>query len=116
MKCEGRNGFLTLSDCPNPPVRACDFCARQMCTAHLAPQSGFTKCLDCAVNDPSLTADETEHDSLWASRYRNSYYSSTGYQPVYGRTYFDAGDSRSFHDRQRDWGEDETDRGGFGAS
>lgn len=124
MICAARKGFLTLSDCGNPAMTTCSNCGRPMCTAHLSMQSGFTMCLDCAATagttDPNQQQQTTnqpdEYDDVWAHRYRDSYYSSTGYRPVYGTTYYDSHDSRSFADRQRDWGEDEVDRGGFGAS
>jgi len=116
MTCEARKGFLTLSDCQNPPVTQCSNCARSMCSAHLAPQSGFTMCFDCAAANPNM--QEGENDELWAHRYRDEYRTSTSYMPMYasGHHYYDSQDSRSFDERERDAREDETDRGGFGES
>jgi hypothetical protein len=115
MNCEGRKGFLTLSDCENPGATACANCGRTMCPAHLAPQTGFSTCLDCAATDPNV--QEGEYDDVWAHRYRQSYYDSTGYMPVYGaHSAFSRHDSRSFHDGTRDYDESDTDTGGFEAS
>jgi hypothetical protein len=115
--CEARKGFLTLSNCENPGVTACSNCGRMMCPAHLAPQTGFTMCLDCAATNANVQ-ETGEYDDVWAHRYRDDYYSSTGYTPVYGhsRSSFDRYDSQSFDDQDRDLGEDEVDRGGFDAS
>jgi hypothetical protein len=112
MNCEGRKGFLTLANCENPATTACSNCGRMMCTMHLAPQSGFTMCLDCAATNPQYQR-EGEYDDTWAAGYRRSYYDDTGYQPVSG---FSRYDRSSFHTRTRNDSEDETDRGGFDAS
>jgi hypothetical protein len=81
MTCEARKGFLTLSGCENPVASACSNCGRSMCTAHLAPQTGFSMCYDCAAQDQNV--QEGEYDDVWSHRYRNDYYSTTGYTPVY---------------------------------
>jgi hypothetical protein len=114
--CMARKGFLTLSDCGSMAVTMCSNCGRAMCPAHLAPQSGFTMCLDCAATN--LPQDQTNgYDDVWARRYRNDYYSSTGYTPAgSGTPYYDSSDTGAFNDRQRDADEDDVDRGGFGAS
>jgi hypothetical protein len=115
MNCEARKGFLTLSDCENPAARACANCGRSLCPTHLAPPD-FSMCLDCAANNPQSQPDdpqnEGEYDDVWAHRYRSSYYTSTGYSP----NHYDRQDMGSFNDRQGDDVEDETERGGFGAS
>ena len=112
MNCEGRKGFLTLADCENPAMTPCANCGRTMCTAHLAPQSGFTTCLDCAATNPEYR-NEGEYDETWAAGYRRSYYDDTGYTPVYG---FARHDRSSFTSRTRNVSEDETEPGGFDAS
>jgi hypothetical protein len=112
MNCEGRKGFLTLANCENPGVTACANCARMMCPVHLAPQSGFTTCLDCAATNPQMQR-EGEYDETWAAGYRRSYYDDTGYEPVYG---FSHHDRSSFTSRTRNVSEDETEGGGFDAS
>ena len=114
MICQARKGFLTLSQCENPGVTACAQCGRTMCPAHLAAQTSFTTCLECAAANPNV--QEGEYDDVWSSRYRQSYYNDTGYMPVGGRHRFDSYDSSSFDDRRRDLDEDERDRDGFGAS
>lgn len=115
MNCEGRKGFLTLADCENPGVTACANCGRMMCPAHLSAQTGFTTCLDCAAANPQQQQqqEEGEYDETWATGYRNSYYSDTGYTPV---SSFDRHDRSSFTTRTRNESEDETERGGFDAS
>lgn len=118
--CMARRGFLTLSDCGNPAASLCTTCSRPMCAAHLAPQSGFTQCFDCAATN--ATVREGEHDDLWAHRYRSTYYTASGYRPIYSGshhdTYYDDQDVRSFDDEPNEEmiDEEETDRGGFGES
>ncbi len=112
MNCEGRKGFLTLANCENPGATACANCARMMCPAHLAPQSGFTTCLDCAATNPEMNR-EGEYDETWAAGYRRSYYADTGYTPVHG---FSHHDRSSFTTRTRYASEDETEGDGFDAS
>ena len=115
--CEAQKGFLTLSGCENPAVTACSNCGRSMCPTHLAPQSGFTTCLDCAAT--TTTDQEGEYDEVWSHRYRHSYYASTGYTPMdrsRSDDYYDSQDAQSFTERERDASEDEVERGGFGES
>ena len=112
MNCEGRKGFLTLANCENPAMTACSNCGRMMCTIHLAPQSGFTMCHDCAATNPQYQ-QEGEYDDTWAAGYRSSYYNDTGYEPVSG---FSHHDRSSFTSRTRNVSEDETETGGFDAS
>ena len=95
-----------------------------MCTMHLAPQSGFTTCLDCMARDPNVQPSaEDESDGVWAHRYRDNYYSSSSYRPYYygssyNDTYYDDQDVRSFDDDVNAQGalEDDTETGGFQAS
>jgi hypothetical protein len=113
--CEARKGFLTLSTCENPAVRACAQCGQSMCPTHLTPQSGFTTCFDCAASGSDVR--EGEYDDVWAHRYRSRYYSSTGYMPMaWSSRDYDQQDARSFDERERDAAEDENDRRGFGDS
>jgi hypothetical protein len=118
MNCEARKGFLTLSGCENPAATACSNCGRTMCTAHLAPQTGFSMCFDCAATNQNV--QEEEYDDVWSHRYRNDYYTTTGYTPLYssyrGSSYYDRQDANSFDDTVRDSAEDDVDRGGFGES
>ena len=113
--CVARKGFLTLSDCGATAVRPCANCGRSMCSTHLSAASGFTKCLDCAAT--SEPEKPGEYDDLWARRYRNTYYTATGFLPVYGASrLYDQGDARSFDGGRQDLMEDDVDRGGFGDS
>ena len=111
MNCEGRKGFLTLSNCENPGVTPCANCARMMCPVHLSARSGFTTCLDCAAVTPQEQQEEGEYDETWAAGYRRSYYDDTGYSPVFSHH-----DRHSFTSRTRNVSEDETEQGGFDAS
>lgn len=111
MNCEGRKGFLTLSNCENPGVTACASCARMMCPAHLSARSGFTTCLDCAAASLQNQQERGEHDETWAAGYRRSYYDDTGYSPVFSHH-----DRSSFTSGTRNVSEDETETGGFDAS
>jgi len=113
-QCAARKGFLTLSDCGEPAVTACANCGRPMCSAHLSTQSGFTMCLDCAASDQNV--QEGEYDGVWRNRYRDSYYTSSGYYPMHSSSYYDTQDAASFDGTPRDADEDATDRGGFGDS
>lgn len=113
--CEARKGFLTLSGCENPAVRACSQCGHSMCSTHLTPQSGFSKCFNCTAS--SLSVPDGEYDDIWAHRYRSRYYSSTGYTPMaWSSRDYDDQDARSFDERELDAAEDENDRRGFGDS
>jgi hypothetical protein len=115
--CEALKGFLTLSGCENPAVTACSNCGRSMCSAHLAPQSGFSMCFDCAATNADV--QEGEYDGVWSNRYRSSYYASTGYAPMDWSSRhddYDEQDVRSFDERERDAAEDEVERGGFDES
>lgn len=113
--CMARSGFLTLSDCGEPAASMCATCARPICAAHLAPQSGFTKCLDCAATDPNVEEGEGEYDDVWAHRYRNDYYSGT-YTPFYvgttHDTYYDRQDVRSFDSSANEFTEEDEGEGG----
>ena len=121
--CMARRGFLTLTDCGNPAMTMCSTCTRPMCTMHLSPQSGFTQCLDCAATQPAAEGEEGEYDGVWAHRYRDEYYSSTGYTPMYSGSrvddsYYDSQDVRSFDDDVNGGAADEGDEemGGFDES
>ena len=122
--CRARRGFFTLRDCGERAVKQCALCARPMCSPHLSPQSGFTRCLDCegrAVEKavlatpgkkpampaakgnaaPPSPANAPLTDPAWPHRYRDRYYSRSGYEPFYWGatshdTYYDSYDTRSF--------------------
>jgi len=114
--CRARRGFFSLRDCGEMAVRQCILCGRPMCSPHLSPQSGFTRCLDCegrAVEKdvlatpgyrkdpaPPPPADQPLTDPVWPHRYRERYYSRTGYAPFYAGSYhdsyYDRYDTRSF--------------------
>lgn len=116
MICAARKGFLTLSDCGEPAATMCANCGRPMCAKHLSPTSGFTNCYDCtATTAPQEEGQQGQgqYDDAWAHRYRDDYYRTSGYTPM---TYYDSHDRTSFDSRQDDFGEDEVERGGFGAS
>lgn len=114
--CVARKGFLTLTDCGKTASRTCANCGKNMCAEHLAAQTGFSQCLDCAAANAEVK--EGDYDPLWAHRYRNTYYTTTGFLPVYGAAaYFDQRDARSFStSAEVDFAEDDVDRGGFGDS
>lgn len=127
--CMARRGFLTLSDCENPATTACSNCGRMMCPVHLSPTSGFSMCLDCAATvrtgeegkeGKEGETGEQEYNEEWAAGYRNDYYSSTRYAPVYTGshhdTYYDGQDVRSFDSEEQGIVDDDEDRGGFGDS
>ena len=121
--CRARRGFFSLRDCGERAAKQCALCARPMCSPHLSPQSGFTRCLDCegrAVEkdvlatpgkkpatpaeklnaSPPEPADAPLTDPAWSHRYRDRYYSRSGYEPFYFGTvsdsYYDNYDTRSF--------------------
>jgi hypothetical protein len=113
--CAARKGFLTLSDCGKSVTRNCANCGRGMCSEHLAAQTGYSLCLDCAAAKTEVK--EGDYDPLWAHRYRNAYYTSTGFLPVYGAAMmFDRSDRMSFTSTTTDTFDDDVDRGGFGDS
>ena len=115
--CEAQKGFLTLSGCENPVARTCAHCSRSMCSAHLAPQTGFSMCFDCAASNPDV--QEEQYDDVWSRRYRSSYYATAGYAPMYWSSHdshYDRQDAHSFDERQGDAAEDDVERGGFGES
>ena len=108
--CRARRGFFSLRDCGEASVKQCALCARPMCSPLLSPRSGFTRCLDCegrAVEKDVLAApgkkknappprsvDEPLTNPAWAHRYREGYYSRSGYVPFYTGAYYD-----SYYDR-----------------
>jgi len=115
--CRARRGFFSLRDCGERAAKQCALCSRPMCSPHLSSKSGYTRCLDCegrAVEKdvlatpgkkqkdaaPPRTVDEPLTDPAWANRYRDNYYSRTGYMPFYAGTYYDSYydsyDTRSF--------------------
>ena len=114
QNCRARRGFFSLRDCGEPSVRQCALCARPICSPHLSPRSGFTRCLDCdgrAVEKdvlatpgkkkdaappppPDQPANDPLTDPSWTNRYRDRYYSRTGYAPYYTGAYYD-----SYYDR-----------------
>ena len=123
--CMARRGFLTLSDCENMATTACSNCGRMMCPVHLSPTSGFSMCLDCAATTQNQQTQEGEtgeqdYNEEWATGYRNDYYSSSRYAPVYtgshSDSYYDSQDVRSFDTEEQGVVDDEEDRGGFGES
>jgi len=119
-KCRARRGFFSLRDCGEMAAKQCAMCGRPVCSQHLSPQSGFSRCLDCegrqeeqsAVNggaaakqqqqqqQQQTTPDQPLNDPAWSYRYRDRYYSRYGYAPIYAGyyhdTYYDRYDTRSF--------------------
>lgn len=119
MNCVAAKGFLTQSDCGAPAARACAHCGRPMCTVHLAPQTGFSMCLDCAATQqpPQEQGTPTDYDGTWARGYRNTYYAATGYRPYHGgRDSYDRHDSSLFDDRGYDSPRIDAPDGGFDVS
>jgi len=116
--CRAKRGFFSLRDCGEMAVKQCALCGRPVCSMHLSPRSGFTNCLDCdgrqAENDAlhqnqqqqpnqqqqQATPDQPLDDPGWTYRYRDRYYSRSGYAPVYMGShydsYYDRYDTRSF--------------------
>ncbi len=108
--CRAKRGFFSLRDCGEMPVKQCALCGRPMCSPHLSPQSGFTRCLDCdgrAVekqvlqkDQPPPPPDQPITDPAWSYRYRDRYYSTAHYAPLYAGVYYDhyydRYDTRSF--------------------
>jgi len=102
--CRAKRGFFSLRDCGEMAVKDCVLCGRPVCSQHLSPQSGYTRCLDCEgratekkVLDPKAPPpppDAPLTDRGWAYRYRDRYYSRSHYAPVYVGSYYD-----SYYDR-----------------
>jgi hypothetical protein len=119
MICVAAKGFLTQSDCGAPAARSCAHCGRQMCTMHLAPQTGFSMCLDCAATQQQPTQEQgapQEYNDTWARGYRNSYYGATGYRPYHDTTdTYNRHDSSSF-DEGYEMRHIDVDDGGFDVS
>lgn len=113
-KCRAKRGFFSLRDCGEMSVKQCALCGRPVCSQHLSPQSGFTRCLDCegraverdAIDPkaPPPPPDQPVSDPGWSYRYRDRYYSRAGYAPIYAGTYYDSYydryDTRSFDSSQ----------------
>lgn len=112
-RCRAKRGFFSLRDCGEAVVKQCALCGRPMCSRHLSPQSGYTRCLDCdarGVEKQTLDqksqatqaaqASQPIDDPAWAYRYRDRYYERDRYAPVYVGTYYDhyydRYDTRSF--------------------
>ena len=110
--CRAKRGFFSLRDCGEMAVKQCALCGRPVCSMHLSPQSGFTNCLDCEGRQSERQAlqptqqqqqaspDQPLTDPGWSYRYRNGYYSRSGYAPIYTGShydsYYDRYDTRSF--------------------
>jgi hypothetical protein len=111
-RCRAKRGFFSLRDCGEMSVKQCALCGRPMCSHHLSPMSGFTRCLDCegrsaekdvvaqksqpqsqAQKTPPPAPDQPLTDPSWPYRYRNRYY-DRGYAPIYTGVYYD-----SYYDR-----------------
>jgi hypothetical protein len=110
--CRAKRGFFSLRDCGEMAVKQCALCGRPMCAAHLSPQSGFSRCLDCegrqaeqqVLHQPkqqpkqpqqaAAPPDQPLNDPSWSYRYRDRYYTRSGYAPIYAGTYYD-----SYYDR-----------------
>jgi hypothetical protein len=132
--CRAKRGFFSLRDCGEMAVKQCALCGRPVCSMHLSPQSGFTNCLDCAGRQAENAAlgqqqpppDQPLDDPGWTYRYRDRYYSRSGYAPVYTGShydsYYDRYDTRSFDSNMassgpasRDW-DDSAGSSGIGDS
>jgi hypothetical protein len=104
QNCKAKNGFFSLRDCGEPANNACTDCKRAMCSKHLSPASGFSRCLDCEARKPSTdqaaqaAEDLAYDDPAWPYRYRRRYYRdySPWYFGVYYDSYYDDYDYRSF--------------------
>ena len=109
-KCRAKRGFFSLRDCGEMSVKQCALCSRPMCSQHLSPMSGFTRCLDCdgraaekevvsqkqkpQMNAPPPPGEQPLNDPTWSHRYRDRYYRDSGYAPIYTGAYYD-----SYYDR-----------------
>src|SRR6058998_2344200 len=98
-RCRAKRGFFSLRDCGEMSVKQCAGCGRPMCSQHLSPQSGFTRCLDCegrAVEKEAIAKKDSPppskplDDPTWSYRYRDRYYSRSGYAPIYTGYYYDS--------------------------
>ena len=76
--CKAKNGFFSLRDCGAPANNSCVDCKRAMCSLHLSPASGFTRCLDCEARNPTkdpqdptkpVVDDDAYDDPGWSYRY-----------------------------------------------
>ena len=113
-RCRAKRGFFSLRDCGEMSVKQCALCGRQMCSQHLSPMSGFSRCLDCEgraaekgvvarksqKNAPQPPPEQPLDDPTWSHRYRDRYYRTGAYAPIYLGThhdsYYDSYDTRSF--------------------
>lgn len=120
MICTARRGFLTLSDCGEPAATSCANCGQPVCAAHLSSRSGFTNCLECSATAAPAAEGEEPYDDVWAHRYRDDYYRTSGYTPLYGTaagvTAYAAHDAAGFDGRPDDFAEEESEGAGFGDS
>jgi hypothetical protein len=124
MNCECKSGFFALRDCGQPALGQCQSCSRAMCHAHASAESRFAECRDCwarrnQATDPDMTDRNRRYDDDWATSYRSRYYAA-GYAPIYAGShyhhYYDRYDTRAFAATDRDIGDDDDVRAGFGDS
>jgi hypothetical protein len=107
--CSAKRGFFSLRDCDGMVAAQCAACGRPMCSHHLSPDSGFTRCLDCEARNaeklaltggPPLVVEQPLADPAWPYRYRSRYYRSSNYSPWYFGSnldpYYNDYDLRSF--------------------
>jgi hypothetical protein len=109
--CRAKRGFFSLRDCGETSAKQCALCGRPVCSHHLSPQSGFSRCLDCEGRagekdvlttpgpkkkdaPPPPPPDQPITDPAWSYRYRDRYYSQMHYAPLYAGLYYD-----SYYDR-----------------
>ena len=123
-RCRAKRGFFSLRDCGDPTNMSCVDCKRPMCSLHMSPGSGYTRCLDCEARKPvAETAVDDWSDPVTPYRYRRRYYRSHRYSPMYVGGYYDSYyndyDYRTFdRDMRRDqsFAGDESSSTGLGDS
>ena len=83
--CQAKRGLLFLRDCGAPASAVCHLCGRPVCDRHVIRDAKGPECPDC-VSQARMEAGgkpPTRPGPLYRTGWRNHYYHTYGYYPIY---------------------------------
>lgn len=101
MQCQVKRGFFILRDCGEPAGHSCISCGRACCALHVR-LGASPICLECEHKGaaPEASSAAMAEDDAWTYLFRDTYYRSSGYHPLYRGSlsdpFYDAYDVRAF--------------------
>ena len=99
-RCQCTRGFFTLRPCAADAPQTCPHCQRRICAEHWLARAVPPCCVECAARADEARSIDDNYSPLWFHSYRHSYYTSSGYRPIYLGTqigaYYDPYDVRGF--------------------